>query len=378
MAASHVPGEINIQAGETAKVGDRDLLGDDCPEQDRLPQRSWRQKCASYVLALRPWSFSASLTPVALGSALAYRSQGVLDPRLLVGCAVAVLAVHGAGNLVNTYYDFSKGIDHKKSDDRTLVDRILEPQDVVRFGVFLYTLGCVCAACLYHLSPLKLEHLALIYFGGLSGSFLYTGATALTSTWRAGHVSKRRVGSWWRSMPGPCWEPSCLASSLGRGIGFKYVALGDLVILITFGPLAVMFAYAVQVGSLAVFPLVYAIPLALSTEAILHCNNTRDMESDREAGIVTLAILIGPTFSYMLYNTLLFLPYLIFSILATRCSISLALPLLTIPMAFSLERQFRSQAFNKLPQRTAKLNLLLGLFYVFGIVLAPAGSLPKL
>ncbi|XP_039698172.1 ubiA prenyltransferase domain-containing protein 1 isoform X4 [Pteropus medius] len=176
MAASQVSGEkISIQAGETAKAGDRDLPGDDCPERDRFPQRSWKQKCASYVLALRPWSFSASLTPVALGSALAYRSQGVLDPRLLLGCAVAVLAVHGAGNLVNTYYDFSKGIDHKKSDDRTLVDRILEPQDVVRFGVFLYTLGCVCAACLYYLSPLKLEHLALIYFGGLSGSFLYTG-----------------------------------------------------------------------------------------------------------------------------------------------------------------------------------------------------------
>ncbi|KAL1791738.1 ubiA prenyltransferase domain-containing protein 1, partial [Sigmodon hispidus] len=278
---------INIQAGETSKVGDRDLLGNDWPEQEQSPQRSWRQKCTSYVLALRPWSFSASLTPVALGSALAYRSQGVLDPRLLVGCAVAVLAVQGAGNLVNTYNDFSKGIDHKKSDDRTLVNRILEPQDVVRFGVFLYTLGCVCAACLYCLSTLKLEHLALIYFGGLSGSFLYTG-----------------------------------------GIGFKYVALGDLVILITFSPLAVMFTYAVQVASFNIFPLVYAIPLALSTEAILHSNNTRDMESDQEAGIVMLAILFRPTFSYVLYNTLLFVPYLIFSILATHCSISLALTLL--------------------------------------------------
>ncbi|XP_048206187.1 ubiA prenyltransferase domain-containing protein 1 [Perognathus longimembris pacificus] len=338
MAALPAPGpKIHIQAGDGVQAGEREPLGPGGPEQDRPPQRSWRQKCASYVLALRPWSFSASLTPVALGSALAYRSQGVLDPRLLVGCAVAVLAVHGAGNLVNTYYDFSKGIDHKKSDDRTLVDRILEPQDVVRFGVFLYTLGCVCAACLYYLSSLKLEHLALIYFGGLSGSFLYTG-----------------------------------------GIGFKYVALGDLVILITFGPLAVMFAYAVQVGSLATFPLLYAIPLALSTEAILHSNNTRDMESDREAGIVTLAILIGPTLSYVLYTVLLFLPYLGFSVLATHCSISLALPLLTMPVAFSLERQFRSQAFNKLPQRTAKLNLLLGLFYVFGIILAPAGSLPRL
>lgn len=149
-------------------------------------------------------------------------------------------------------------------------------------------------------------------------------------------------------------------------------------ILITFGPLAVMFAHAVQVGYLSVSPLLYAIPLALSTEAILHSNNTRDMESDRQAGIVTLAILIGPAFSYILYTVLLFLPYLIFCVLATRYTISMALPLLTIPMAFSLERQFRSQSFNKIPQRTAKLNLLLGLFYVFGITLAPAGALPKL
>lgn len=149
-------------------------------------------------------------------------------------------------------------------------------------------------------------------------------------------------------------------------------------ILITFGPLAVMFAHAVQVGYLSVSPLLYAVPLALSTEAILHSNNTRDMESDRQAGIVTLAILIGPTFSYILYTMLLFLPYLIFCVLATRYTISMALPLLTIPMAFSLERQFRSQSFNKIPQRTAKLNLLLGLFYVFGITLAPPGALPKL
>ncbi|KAG8568457.1 hypothetical protein GDO81_014009 [Engystomops pustulosus] len=280
--------------------------GSSQPLTDRALPKSvgWKQKCASYVLALRPWSFSASLTPVALGSALAYRSEG---------------------------------IDHKKSDDRTLVDQILEPQDVVRFGVLLYTLGCVCAGSLYFLSKLRLEHMALIYFGGLSSSFLYTG-----------------------------------------GIGFKYVALGDLVILITFGPLAVMFAHAVQVGYLSVTPLLYAIPLALSTEAILHSNNTRDMDSDRQAGIVTLAILIGPMLSYMLFNLLVFLPYVIFCILATRYTISMALPLLTIPLAFSLERQSRSQNFSRLPQRTAKLNMFVGLFYVFGIILAPPGTLPKL
>lgn len=294
-----------------------------------------QEKCAAYVLALRPWSFSASLTPVALGTALAYKQDGSVDLLVLVVCAVAVLVVHGAGNLVNTYYDFSKGIDHKKSDDRTLVDRILEPQDVVMFGAVLYSVGCLCATLLFFLSSLRLEHLALIYFGGLSSSFLYTG-----------------------------------------GIGLKYVALGDVVILITFGPLAVVFSHAVQVGHLSVLPLIYALPLALHTEAILHSNNTRDMHSDRRAGIVTLAILSGPAMSYVLYNVLLFAPYVFFCVLATRYTISMALPLLTLPVAFPLERQFRSQRYAKIPQKTAKLNLLVGLFYVFGIILAPAGTLP--
>uniref|UniRef100_M3XJE5 UbiA prenyltransferase domain-containing protein 1 n=1 Tax=Latimeria chalumnae TaxID=7897 RepID=M3XJE5_LATCH len=318
--SSEVPHEMGLEGQGFQSGADGLINGLHQNNIDKNTQRilSVRQKCAAYVLALRPWSFSASLTPVALGSALAYRAEGTIDFLMLIICAMTVLAVHGAGNLVNTYYDFSKGIDHKKSDDRTLVDRILEPQDVVRFGAFLYLLGCCCASCLYFLSTLKLEHLALVYFGGLSSSFLYTG-----------------------------------------GIGFKYVALGDVVILITFGPLAVMFAYSIQVGYLCLSPLMYAIPLALNTEAILHSNNTRDMESDKQAGIVTLAILIGPMLSYMLYNILLFLPYIIFCILATRYTISMALPLLTVPMAFSLERQFRSQSYSKIPQRTAKLNLLL-------------------
>lgn len=156
------------------------------------------------------------------------------------------------------------------------------------------------------------------------------------------------------------------------------MALGDVVILITFGPLAVMFAHAVQVGYLSPLPLLYAVPLALNTEAILHSNNTRDMESDRQAGIVTLAILIGPALSYVLFNLLLFVPYVLFCFLATRYTISMALPLLTLPMAFPLEKLFRGQCYSKIPQKTAKLNLLMGLFYVFAIVLAPPGSLPQL
>ena len=164
---------------ETRHSGLNDIVRNHTSDQQRSGMArvssDMRNKCAAYVLALRPWSFSASLTPVALGSALAYKLEGSVDLVILMVCAIAVLVVHGAGNLVNTYYDFSKGIDHKKSDDRTLVDEILAPQDVVMFGALLYSLGCLCATLLYFLSTLRMEHLALIYFGGLSSSFLYTG-----------------------------------------------------------------------------------------------------------------------------------------------------------------------------------------------------------
>ena len=90
------------------------------------------------------------------------------------------------------------------------------------------------------------------------------------------------------------------------GIGFKYMALGDLIIIITFGPVTVLFAYISQIGSVSsdqsfliqviLKPLLYAIPLALNTEAILHSNNARDHDEDKKSGIITLAIYLGEIF----------------------------------------------------------------------------------
>lgn len=88
-------------------------------------------KLKTYLLALRPWSLSASLVPTLLGSALAYRSSTPQFNFLTFILTIfTILTVHGAGNLVNTYYDYVKGIDNRKSDDRTLVDHILSKDEV--------------------------------------------------------------------------------------------------------------------------------------------------------------------------------------------------------------------------------------------------------
>ena len=284
---------------------------------------------SAYLLALRPWSFSASFTPVLLGAFLCWRTTGQLDFSVTLFSLISVLGVHAAGNVVNTYYDYMQGVDSNISDDRTLVDHILSPQQVVRLGVISYVIASISLLILVALSPAKMEHLALIFFGGLSGSFIYTG-----------------------------------------GIGLKYFALGDIVILVLFGPVAVLFSFFAQCGNFAWFPLVYAIPLALNTEAILHSNNTRDMAADKKAGAVTLAILLGEKMSFVLYCLLLFTPYVICVVFVVNFSFRFLLPVLTLGIAFGLEKEFRVGNLFLLPKKTAKLNLMFGLLYVVSIAIS--------
>jgi 1,4-dihydroxy-2-naphthoate octaprenyltransferase len=291
-----------------------------------------------YMIALRPWSFSASLMPVLLGSALAYKDLTSKSEEfsfvLCILSLIIALCVHGAGNLVNTYYDFKNGIDNENTQsDRTLVDKILKPEEITIFGVSLYFLGSLCFFVMLYISPAREEVLSFIYFGGLSLSFMYTG-----------------------------------------GIGFKYMALGDLIIIITFGPITVLFAYISQMGtsintSNYIFdfylrPLLYALPLVLNTEAILHSNNARDLEWDKNSGIVTLAMYLGFTGSYILYILLLFAPYFAFLIMSLNSSPFYLLPMFTIKYACGLEKDFRYRKLHTLPVKTAKLNLMFGILYV--------------
>ncbi|CAH1775825.1 unnamed protein product, partial [Owenia fusiformis] len=290
---------------------------------------------SDYVVALRPWSFTASLTPVALGSVLAYKMTGDFNIWIVIVTCITALAVHAAGNLVNTYFDYVKGVDSKKSDDRTLVDHLLAPDEVARLGGIFYIIGCCGFVVMTILSPTKMEHLALLYFGGLSASFLYTG-----------------------------------------GLGLKYVALGDILIFISFGPITVLFAFLAQGGELSLLPMAYAIPVALNTEAILHSNNVRDFESDKAAGIVTLPILIGKTASYVVFALLIFGPPAIFAVMTVKFNPWCFLPTLTMLMALKAEKMFRTGKLALLPHYIAQMNLILGFLYIVAIYMSSSAQLP--
>ncbi|EEC08876.1 1,4-dihydroxy-2-naphthoate octaprenyltransferase, putative [Ixodes scapularis] len=295
-------------------------------------------RLSAYLLALRPWSFSASFAPVALGAALAYKVSHEFSPLVFVTTCVTALSVHAAGNVVNTYFDYMRGVDDsKRSDDRILVDKILTPDEVVHLGVLLYTVGCAGFILLVSCSPARMEHLALVYFGGLSSSSCTRGASASST--------------------------SHLRTCCARDVRARVRAL----------------LICGQACLMAPVTLFYAMPLAMNTEAILHGNNARDREHDARAGAVTLAVLLGHTGSHVLYALLLFAPYIVFAVVGTHCGAHwLLLPLITLPTAFDLERQFRDGRLTRLSRHTAKLNVYFGLFYILGVVMSVPDSLPGL
>lgn len=133
-----------------------------------------------------------------------------------------------------------------------------------------------------------------------------------------------------------------------------------------------------KIGTIRLVTLLYAIPLALNTEAILHSNNTRDIDVDRRAGCVTIAMLIGYRLSHVLFALLLFIPYILFVVGALNYSLWFLLPLITLPKAFELERRFRYKQLKSIPRQMARLNFYFGMFYLFACFMSPAHKLPGL
>ena len=229
-------------------------------EMGALPkQKAW-------LIALRPWSFPASLVPMLVGAALAYRAD-FWDWPLFLLTLVGGIFVHAGANLFNTYFDFQRGADSSAdADDRTLVDSLLPPRAVL------------LAAVLFFLAT-----------GGIGGYLASQSGWQLLALGAAGFA----IGLFYTADP----------------LGYKYRALGDLGIFVAFGPLLVLGAYFVQTGKLDLLPLVFAIPLGLLIDAILHANNYRDAEADSRIGARTLAHLLGDRGSRYVYYALVLIPY---------------------------------------------------------------------
>ncbi len=268
--------------------------------------------------------------PVILGTALAARGYGGLgDGHFNLGtfCIVlpgAVLAHFGA-NVFNDYFDFVKGVDTRpEHGSGVLTSGQMTPSQALWFGILLLGAAALCGLLLLRGSRSVVVPLAV---GGVACAVLY---------------------------------PALL----------KKYGLGDLLIILAFGLGLTLGAYGVQTGGLTsrqwLFVALYAIPVCLLVDAILHANNLRDAADDRAADVRTLATFLGPQRGRALQVLLLFGP-LVFVVVGVATRL---LPLWSLATLFSLPLLVRAQRTGSVPG-TAQTHLVFGLLYSISFLPRP-------
>lgn len=285
-----------------------------------------------WLLAIRPKTLGLSLTPVAVGSALACAAGHALHWGAFAAALLAALLIQIATNLHNDAADFERGTDTpgRLGPRRAVAEGWLTAEAVRRAA-----LGCFGAA------------------------FLLGGYLAAVGGWPIVAIGLASLAAGWGYTGGP-WPVA-------------YSPFGELFVFLFFGLAAVLGSYWLHAGLPGPAAAAAAAALGLLAAAVLTVNNYRDLESDRRAGRRTLAILLGRGHTPYLYATLLLLPYPLLLPLAPAGTAGGLAAWLTLPLALHLIGRFLREpvgpGFNTLLARTAQLQTLFGLLLAAGLLL---------
>lgn len=225
-------------------------------------------------MAARPRTLPAAIAPVLVGTAAAVEWVGEL-PR--VGAFVAALVgsvfIQIGTNLANDYSDARRGADaaDRLGPVRVTSAGLVAPRRVLRATWVAFGVAVACGIYLAAVAGLVI---LLVGAVSIAAGVLYTGG------------------------PRP----------------YGYAGLGEVFVFLFFGLVAVNGSYYVQVEQLDALPLGLSIAVGFLATTILVVNNVRDVETDRRAGKMTLAVRMGRRNAVALYRMLVLGAYLVLPI----------------------------------------------------------------
>lgn len=207
-----------------------------------------------WLLAARPKTLPVAIAPILVGSSMAWANDGFSLSAMLVAMVCALLITIGT-NFCNDYADFARGADtaDRKGPTRVTQAGLISPGHIRAATFVVFALATILGMYLVYRAGWVILLIGLV---SIAAGILYT------------------AGPW----------------------PFGYKGLGDLLVLVFFGPVAVGGTYYVQ--ALEITPqviIVGAAPGLLAT-AVLLVNNIRDMEEDRKAGKMTTVVRFGRKF----------------------------------------------------------------------------------
>jgi 1,4-dihydroxy-2-naphthoate polyprenyltransferase len=240
-----------------------------------------------WVQGARPRTLPAAIAPVAVGTGAAYGLDGGSWPRALLALVVA-LALQVGVNYANDYSDGVRGTD---------ADRV-GPLRLVGAG---------------KASAVAVKRAAAVAFAvaALAGLVLVAGS-----------------GQWWLLLVGA----ACIAAAwfyTGGAHPYGYLGLGELFVFVFFGLVAVLGTTYTQAGRISTAAVLGACGIGALACAILVANNLRDVPTDEATGKRTLAVRLGDARTRILYQLLLWTPFL--AVLGAAWTSGSWWPLLALP-----------------------------------------------
>ncbi|MCD7935391.1 MAG: 1,4-dihydroxy-2-naphthoate polyprenyltransferase [Tannerellaceae bacterium] len=222
----------------------------------------------AWIEAARPKTLPASVSPVIVGCALAYK-EGVFQWQPAILCLLVALFAQIASNFANDYFDFRKGADTEErlGPERAVASGWITPGSMLKGTFISLGLACLCG-------------LGLVWLSG-----------------------------WELLLVGVAIAVAVLAYSAGP-YPLAYIGLGDVCVLLFYGIIPVCFTYYVQAHSFSTLTFLLSLATGFLSINILVVNNYRDYIQDARAGKRTTIVLFGRTFGryfYLLNGALAFL-----------------------------------------------------------------------
>jgi 1,4-dihydroxy-2-naphthoate octaprenyltransferase len=208
-----------------------------------------------WLLAVRPKTLGAAVAPILIGTAMAYAVDKGHAVAALAALFGALLIQIGT-NFSNDYFDFVKGADTEErlGPIRATQAGLVTPEAMRRNFVVVFGLAVLVGIYLVYRGGWPIVIIGVL---SIASGILYTGGP----------------------MP------------LG------YLGLGDLFVLIFFGPVAVGGTFYVQTLELPLEVILAGFGPGLLATALLAVNNLRDEPTDKKVGKRTLAVRFGPAFA---------------------------------------------------------------------------------
>ncbi|MEW9502851.1 1,4-dihydroxy-2-naphthoate polyprenyltransferase [Jeotgalibacillus marinus] len=281
----------------------------------------------------RPHTLTAAFVPVLLGTVLALEYTQ-FHWLLFLAMLLASMLIQAATNMINEYYDFTRGLDNEQS--------VGIGGAIVRNGV----------------KPKTVLSLAFILFGIALLLGIYICANS----------------SWWIAVIGLV----CMAAAYfytGGPFPIAYSPFGEITAGFFMGFVIILISFYIQTGTIDTTVMLVSIPVSILVGAILLANNIRDLDGDKENGRKTIAILLGRKNAIYFLAAMFIVAYgiVVALVIAGLVSPWLLITFLSIPKAVKATTGFigKTMPIQMMPamKATAQTNTIFGFLLSIGFLI---------